>query len=55
MFELEDKQWLKVVRRPPYAPRKKMQEPFAKQLSWLTLLIFSLITRLCIMKTLIVG
>ena len=45
MFELDDEQWLKVLRRPPYAPRKRMQEPIAEQLSWLTLLILYLIMR----------
>ncbi len=44
MFELDDAQWLKVLRRPPYAPRKQLQEPIAEQLSWLTLLIFYVIT-----------
>lgn len=45
MFELDDEQWLKVLRRPPYAPRKKMQESIATQLSWLTLLILYLTFR----------
>lgn len=45
MFELDSEQWLKVMRRPHYVPRKKMQEPIAEQLSWLTMLILYLITR----------
>jgi len=45
LFELDDEQWLKILRRPPYAPRKTAQEPVARQLSWLTLLILCLATR----------
>jgi len=31
-FVLDDDQWLKVIQRPPFAPRKSKSGPFAKQL-----------------------
>jgi hypothetical protein len=45
LFELDDEQWLKILHRPPYASRKTAQEPIARQLSWLSLLILCLATR----------
>lgn len=43
LFELDDKQWRKVLRRPPYSPRKS-QEALARQLALLGLEFVLLLT-----------
>lgn len=38
---LDDDQWLKVIQRPPFAPRKPKSGPFTKQLLlWSTEFVF---------------